>query len=337
MHLPTATIADEPASADRVPQFTPPTVKFLSLELTNRCNLKCVHCYTESTPESGADDLMSADDYESVMLQVYALGCRVLQFIGGEAQLSPDFYRLLKKSKSIGFEYIEVFTNLTRLPEEVLNFAAENDIKFATSVYSDDSQVHDAVTRVRSSHTRTVTNLKRLTGKGVESRAAIIKFEQSEAAVERTRTFLKDIGVKSVRASQVREFGRGEEIVGGKAHMAALCGHCWDSKLCVAPNGAVYPCVMARQWPVGNIFESSLAEIIGSRLLKDTREKIYDEAWKPRISPTLCGPCPQSCDPSMTSCVPNETMCEPFSCPQSCDPLGYAQNSDLVEVNHGDF
>ncbi|ULO23801.1 radical SAM protein [Methylocystis sp. SB2] len=209
MHLPATTIPDECASADKAPQFAPPTVKFVSLELTNRCNLKCVHCYTESTPESGADDLMSADDYESVMLQAFSLGCRVLQFIGGEAQLSPDFYRLLKKAKSIGFEYIEVFTNLTRLPEEVLNFAAENDIKFATSVYSDDSQIHDSVTRVRSSHTRTVKNLKRLTDKGVESRAAIIKFEQSEAAVEHTRTFLKDLGVKSVRASQVREFGRG--------------------------------------------------------------------------------------------------------------------------------
>jgi MoaA/NifB/PqqE/SkfB family radical SAM enzyme len=100
MHLPETTIADKPA--DKAPQFAPPTVKFLSLELTNRCNLKCVHCYTESTPESGDDDLMSADNYESVMLQAYALGCRVVQFIGGEAQLSPDFYRLLKKAKSIG-------------------------------------------------------------------------------------------------------------------------------------------------------------------------------------------------------------------------------------------
>src|ERR1700751_3694037 len=61
-------------------------LNFLWLELTNRCNLKGVHCYTESGPQTGDRDLLTTDDYLSVMNQAYALGCRKMQFIGGEPQ-----------------------------------------------------------------------------------------------------------------------------------------------------------------------------------------------------------------------------------------------------------
>jgi MoaA/NifB/PqqE/SkfB family radical SAM enzyme len=169
MHMPPELVKNEIETENRfTPDIDSPSVKFLSLELTNRCNLKCIHCYTESHPDSGDLDLLKADDYVSVMNQAYALGCRVIQFIGGEAQLNRDFLALLIKAHEIGFEYIEVFTNLTRLSEDALRFATKNGVRFATSVYSDEPEVHDAVTTVRSSHARTIANLKRLIGNGVE-------------------------------------------------------------------------------------------------------------------------------------------------------------------------
>jgi hypothetical protein len=73
-------------------------LSFLWLELTNRCNLRCVHCYTESDPWSGERDVLTVEDYESVMSQAYELGCRKVQLIGGEPQLNPSFKRLLRRS-----------------------------------------------------------------------------------------------------------------------------------------------------------------------------------------------------------------------------------------------
>ena len=172
---------------------------FLWLELTNRCNLQCVHCYTESHPGSGDRDVLTTAQYESVMRQAYALGCRRLQFIGGEPQLHPDFLRLLGVAKETGFEFIEVFTNLTRLRDDTLRFAADAGIRFATSVYSDDPAVHNAITKVGSSHTRTIKNLERLIARGVGTRAAVIRIDQGPGAIERTRDFLRDLGVPHVR------------------------------------------------------------------------------------------------------------------------------------------
>ena len=322
MHLPTQ-VVDRAGAVDRELSLEDDGrgLTFLWLELTNRCNLKCVHCYTESDPHSGDRDLLEAEQYESVMDQAYALGCRKIQFIGGEPQLNRDFSRLLAHAQETGFDFIEVFTNLTRLTDDTLRFASLHGVCFATSVYSYDAKIHDAVTTVRSSHTRTIANLKRLVDEGVETRAAIIDVRGDESGIGLTKQFLKDLGVGSVRASRVREFGRGEAVTGHSAQMSALCGHCWSGKLCVAPDGVTYPCVMARQWPVGSILEESLADIIEGMSLRNTRREIFESAWLPKLNPrSECDPCPQSCDPDIMSCEPGAGDCLPLTCPQSCHP-----------------
>ncbi len=260
------------------------TLDFLWLELTNRCNLRCVHCYTESHPHSGDRDVLTTQAYERLMREAYNLGCRKLQFIGGEPQLNRDFHKLLVTANTIGFEFIEVFSNLTQLDDETVCYAAQNGICFATSVYSDEPAAHDAITRVKSSHARTIRNLKKLIDKGIETRAATIVIDQDRANVKRTKRFLTALGVTHVKSAQVREFGRGEEILSRPARLEGLCGHCWSGKLCIAPDGTAYPCVMARQWPVGNVLETSLAEIVGGRSLEGMRQTIFDSVWLPKIA-----------------------------------------------------
>jgi pyruvate-formate lyase-activating enzyme len=316
MHLPP--VDTEASSTGTAPVHKRKDLDFLWLELTNRCNLQCVHCYADSHPLSGDRDVLTTPDYESIMSQAYALGCRKLQFIGGEPQLNRDFLPLLIKAKTIGFEFVEVFSNLTRLADGTIRYAADNGVHFATSVYSDEPAAHDAITTVRSSHARTIKNLKKLISNGIETRAAIIVINQDTVAVERTKRFLRDLGVGQIRVSEVREFGRGEEILGQQAQMSGLCGHCWDGKLCVTPDGAALPCVMARQWPVGNVLEAPLADIVGGEPLQEVRQTIFETVWLPKTSMACTPECPQSCSPDLSSCTP--MSCDPAHCPQSCTP-----------------
>jgi MoaA/NifB/PqqE/SkfB family radical SAM enzyme len=153
------------------------------------------------------------------MNQAYALGCRKMQFIGGEPQLNRDFHRLLVASKTIGFEFVEVFTNLTRLDDETVHFARSAGIGFATSVYSDRPEVHQAITRNRSSHARTINNLKRLIDSDIVTRAAVIQIDQTSAEIQTTKRFLTDLGVRHIRDSRVRAFGRGEDVLSQRSQM----------------------------------------------------------------------------------------------------------------------
>lgn len=319
-----------PLEAELEPSAAPgePSLDFLWLELTNRCNLRCVHCYADSHPGSGHRDVLTTQDYENTMRQAFELGCRRVQFIGGEPQLHPDFLPLVKTARAIGFDFIEVFSNLTFLHDETVQYAAENRVHFATSVYSDEPTEHDAITTVRSSHTRTMKNLKNLIANGVNTRAGVIMINQPPETAERTERFLRKIGVQRVRTSIVREFGRGEEVLGRAAQMSGLCGHCWNGKLCITPDGSALPCVMSRQWPVGNVLDESLASIVRGDALSNVRSSIYEAVWLPRTADArrLAENCPQSCDP--TVCLPD--FCDPStSCPQSCEP-------PVIECEPGD-
>jgi len=91
------------------------------------------------------------------MDQAFALGCRSIQFIGGEPQLNRDFPILVAEATRIGFPFIEVFSNLTFLTEDTLRYAATHGIHFATSVYSGEAAVHDTITGVRAATPRPST------------------------------------------------------------------------------------------------------------------------------------------------------------------------------------
>ena len=55
---------------------------FLWLELTNRCNLQCTHCYAESGPDADVSNQLSVGEYEHLLREAFELGCRKVQFIG---------------------------------------------------------------------------------------------------------------------------------------------------------------------------------------------------------------------------------------------------------------
>ena len=43
---------------------------FVWLELTNQCNLKCTHCYAQSSPTSGKSDSLTTDEYLKLLVDV---------------------------------------------------------------------------------------------------------------------------------------------------------------------------------------------------------------------------------------------------------------------------
>ena len=57
--------------------------------------------------------------------------------------------------------------------------------------------------------------------------------------------------------------------------MSELSGNCWRGTACVAPNGLVYPCIMAKRWPVGSLWDSTFSEIAGADQLHAIRQGIY--------------------------------------------------------------
>lgn len=294
-------------------------LNFLWLELTNQCNLECVHCYSDSSPSTKHRDRLTDDDYRRLLTEAADLGCRRVQFIGGEPTLNkslPDFLRL---AKQLGFEILEVYSNLVHVSDHLLTTAATCGARFATSIYSHDSESHAKVTLSSRSHTQTVANIKRLASMGIPVRGSIIVVDQPDHEISATKTFLQQLGVTETSTDRARPFGRGEQFSNGGS-MTGLCGNCWRRSLSIASDGSASMCIMSRQWPVGNVCTESLTAIINGSRLRSQRSELYLS----RAENYPAGSSTQDCNP--TTCSP-DLPCSPHTCspntvcaPESCGP-----------------
>ena len=312
---------------------------FLWLELTSRCNLQCIHCYAESSPSPEQTDVLSVEDYLSLIDEASTCGCRMIQFIGGEPTVVRELPDYIVHARNRGFEFIEVYTNTTRISDQLLSCFVDNGVAVATSFYSDKSEVHDAITKKAGSHDRTVKTIKKLLEAGLSVRAGIIVMNENNDRVDETLDYLYSIGVENVGIDRVRAIGRGDSLTTrintseAEPLITELCGSCWQGSVCVFPDGKVAPCIMARHWSIGSVLTTTLTELVQSQALQNIRSRIYQDVSLPSLhqedgrfgsihkaaAPNPCNPvCNPSCVPVCNPrCSPNCTPCYPRG---RCDP-----------------
>jgi MoaA/NifB/PqqE/SkfB family radical SAM enzyme len=88
-------------------------------EITCRCNLHCVMCYTDcfNRPEKIREEL-STDEILRIMDELAEAGCLELCLTGGEPLARPDFFQLHEHATHLGF-LVTLFTNGTLITESV--------------------------------------------------------------------------------------------------------------------------------------------------------------------------------------------------------------------------
>lgn len=303
-------------SAAALPVASDPSpLDFVWLELTNQCNLECVHCYAESGPTAGAADRLTEADYLALIEQVHELGCRKLQFIGGEPTLNRSLPRLIRAARERGFEFIEVFTNLLHLSDELLAVFREHDVAVATSFYSHDPATHDRITGRPGSFERTTRNIARVLEAGLRLRAGIIIMDENREEVPATWDYLTALGVKRIGSDRVRGVGRAGD--GHEGGMGELCGSCAGDILSIGPDGRVAPCNMSKRWSVGSVLERRLGDIVRSPRLARVRRRIRKAVGEPVEGiHAICDP--KTCQP-YSFCCPSTQSCNPCA-PNSCIP-----------------
>jgi MoaA/NifB/PqqE/SkfB family radical SAM enzyme len=295
------------------------------LELTTRCNLDCLHCYAEAGAAAPLQGCMSLDDWLAAIDEALDLGARAIQLIGGEPTLHPHFRTLLGYVGKASVGLVEVYTNATRLTDEIVGCLKDNGARVAASFYADDPAVHDAITRRRGSWHRTVAGLERALAAGLPVRIGIIETAGNKPQVPQAIAFLRRLGIQEIGVDRVRGVGRGRRQAAGAVgeDFSQLCGRCGQARLCIAASGAIYPCVFSRKTPLGSARDGLRAALESAALAgfcasmdveRRSRAELRDAKPfcqpGPRCPPTTTGPCvpdrPQPCRPDIKPCRPWE-------------------------------
>ncbi|MFI6712983.1 radical SAM protein [Nonomuraea sp. NPDC050478] len=274
-------------------------VRFLELELTNRCQLSCTHCYALSAPTDGHGE-MTLPDWKRLLDDAPAAGVSHVQLIGGEPTLQPDFALLLTHALDRGLK-VEVFSNLLHITEPLWDLLTRPGVELATSYYSDTPIQHDRITGRLGSHRRTRAAISEALRRGIPLRAGIIDLGDGQR-VEQARTELERLGVTRVRVDRMRGVGRAAEHRAAQPTVRELCGRCGDGRAAVSCGGDVRLCVLSRFLPsAGNVRTTPLADILAGRKWRELCAKVPR-----RRTATACNP-----DSDGNDCAPAETIYDP--------------------------
>jgi MoaA/NifB/PqqE/SkfB family radical SAM enzyme len=275
-----------------------PLLQSIWLDLTNRCQLACTHCYADSGP-TGTHGTMTGDDWVTVLDQAAAAGVRHVQLIGGEPTLHPEMPRVLRHALSLGMA-VEVYSNLVHVTDQLWDLFRLPGVRLATSYYSDDQAEHDAITR-RPSHARTRANIAQARAFGIEVRAGVVQVTDGQR-VQQARADLVDLGVPGVGFDRMRGLGRG--VRDEQAGASQLCGACGDGRLAISRDGEVTVCAMAGfSRSLGNVRTTPLGELAAA--LPDARAELVAQGMPDHRAPGAgCNPNSGGGDCYPHSCMP---------------------------------
>ena len=132
-----------------------PLLGQIDIELTERCNNACIHCYInrpENDREAQARE-MDTTFILDLLSQAAELGCLTVRFTGGEPLLRPDFPVLYLAARKLGMR-VFLFTNARLITPELAGLFARvpPGREVEVSVYGMHAGSYDSVAGVRGAY-----------------------------------------------------------------------------------------------------------------------------------------------------------------------------------------
>jgi radical SAM protein with 4Fe4S-binding SPASM domain len=258
------------------------------LDITWRCNERCVHCYLD---HDGKDE-MSTDEIKDALRQLADCGTFFLVISGGEPLLRRDCFEILEYARELRFN-VKLKTNAVMIgAKEAARLKLLGIEQVQISIYSDRPEIHDAITKLPRSLRRSLEAIRHLTANGVKVSISNVLMKQNAASGKAVQQLAKEMGCEfgidpivtpmlngdwsitnlGISRQELEEVFRTEEFVG---HVGEFCApistvddDVLDGYSCsaghtlayISPTGDVFPCVQFPM-PCGSLREKSFREI----------------------------------------------------------------------------
>jgi len=176
------------------------------VEITNRCNLRCVYCYAEV---NRSRDELSAMEWIDILSSMYGHGLRSVLFSGGEPFFHKGFLDVLEWA--FPRLVVEINTNGTYVTDEIAAALGTMDLKqVQVSIDSRDPGYHDSV-RGRGSHARAVQAIERLVAAGVPVQVSAVITAANKAAIADLKSYATELGAR-FKAEPITRTGFARDI-----------------------------------------------------------------------------------------------------------------------------
>ncbi len=109
-------------------------IRVVSLEITEKCNLKCRYCYGNFKPSNS--NRLKLEDIATLFRKLTERGVKLLEITGGEPSVHPDFNKILSLACA-NFEKITIMTNGVHFNETSFKIFKQYQDKIGFSISID--------------------------------------------------------------------------------------------------------------------------------------------------------------------------------------------------------
>ena len=260
----------------------------VQLDLTYRCNEKCVHCYLDHHDHGE----MTTAEIKHLLSEMAEAGVFILTLSGGEIFLRKDFFEILEHARRLMF-CVKLKTNAVLIRESEAAKLRDLDIEsIQISIYSHRPEVHDAITLLPGSLKRSVDAIRFLKSQGLRVIMANVLMTANMGDYPGVRALAEELGVEctldptvtpmmdgdrsilklNVDRDSLRQVFRDESMVGDAEEFCAIAAAPGEDELdatpcsaghtaCyVSPYGDLFPCVQF-PLPTGNVRRERFVDI----------------------------------------------------------------------------
>lgn len=251
-------------------------------ELTQKCNMRCLHCYEGNEHRQG-DCRLSIEEWYNITRQLKKADVGRIILIGGEPTLFDQIKNLILflHDEKIA---TTLFTNTYAINNDLMDviFKAKPEVK--VSLYGVTADVHDSITGVIGSFNKLIATIKDLGDAGIEVNVAVTVMKENEHHQDLFSDFLSKLPIHRYKLDMIRKVKNGaqDDHIPTSTNLRKSWyrvkpnfyankeifdrniryNSCWYGKMVVTENGLVLPCVFARNHVVGNIRENTVQEIL---------------------------------------------------------------------------
>lgn len=168
-----------------------------TIELTSRCNLKCVHCYLGPQEEQWKkrSQEMSTEKVLSVVDEIVAAGTLYLLITGGDPMVHRDFKKVYRYAREQGL-LVTVFCDGILVNDEIIELFTElPPFVVEVSLYGATAEVYEAVTRVKGSYPKAIKGIKRLLDNGIRVGLKTVLMTVNRHEMDAMRAIAEGFGV----------------------------------------------------------------------------------------------------------------------------------------------
>jgi radical SAM protein with 4Fe4S-binding SPASM domain len=252
----------------------------MHLELTYRCNFRCVHCYNPT--HGGGTTEMTTAEWVRTLEQLARLGCYLLTFTGGELFVRKDVVEILHAACDLGFTF-RLNTNGSLIDEKMVArlepmrpFLQSFDISFYGAV----PEVHDALARKPGSYFDTMRAMRLLLDADMNQVAKFVTMHDNFHGIGKFESDMRELGVPHVvhTGSLIPRTDRNTaplvQLTSDRQHKELIAtrgnpnggedpGSCRPGHIrgAITPDGSVSPCEWLTDFKLGNVREQTLEEV----------------------------------------------------------------------------